>query len=562
MKIFFRLSYVTIFASLLLLASCTNDDALVTDKQAVTKNANNSKTARSATVSNRIKKVLIIGIDGCRGDALLVANTPNVHALLLNAVYSFDALTESPTWSGNGWSTMLSGVTHLKHGVTDNSFSNPNFGTYPSFLKRLETYNSALKTMSIVHWLPINTYIVDGIDVEKTLATDLEVKNEVITALSSDNPDALFMHFDDVDHAGHSYGFSMNVPQYKSALETTDGYIGEILTALKNRPNYADEDWLVIIAPDHGGIVTGSTGSHGGSSYQERNIFTIFHNKNFTSNKIEKPVDTTTPITGKFANFNANSVYASTNNSLYNFGTSSFTVECRVKTSTYSSDPSLVSNKNWASGKNRGFVISANTGGKWKVNIGDTQNRVDISGGTITDSKWHHLSLVVDRSSKLVKTYQDGAFVGQAAIVDSFGSLTSGLPLAIGQDGTLTYPANVNGNIAEVRVWNKALPEASIRNYTCSSITPSNPDYSNLIGYWKGDNGSGNSFIDSSSKQVNITFLTTPTWTTSSTTLKCGTTTGVVPKMVDIAYSSLQWLNVPINSGWLLDGRSWLPAVN
>ncbi|MEO6177112.1 MAG: DUF4983 domain-containing protein [Flavobacterium circumlabens] len=560
MKKIFRLSYVTILTSIFLVTSCTKDP--LTDEDAVSTAKAASVTGKSALANSGTKKLLIIGIDGCRGDVLMGANTPNVHGLLPNAVYSLDALTEAPTWSGNGWSTMLTGVTHLKHGVTDNSFSSPNFGTYPSFLKRLETYNTALKTMSIVHWAPINTYIVDGIDVEKTLTTDAAVKNEVVAALTNDNPDALFLHFDDVDHAGHSYGFSINVPQYKAAVETTDGYIGEILTALKNRPNYASEDWLVIVAPDHGGIVTGSTGSHGGSSYEERNIFTIYNNKNFTSAKIEKPVDPTTTITGKFVNFNSNSIYTSTTNALYNFGTSSFTVECRVKTSGYSSDPSLVSNKNWVSGKNRGFVICANTGGKWKVNIGDTQNRVDISGGTINDGKWHHLTLVVDRTAKLVKTYQDGAFVGQAAIVSSFGSLTSGLPFAVGQDGTLTYGANVNGNIAEVRVWNKALSEASILNYTCSAVTASHPDYSSLIGYWKGDNGSGSSFIDSSSKQVTLAFPNTPAWTTSTATLKCGTATGVVPKMVDIAYSSLQWFGVPINSGWSLDGRSWLPAGN
>ncbi|QSB25409.1 DUF4983 domain-containing protein [Flavobacterium sp. CLA17] len=557
MKKIFRLSYVTILTSIFLVTSCTKDP--LTDEDAVSTAKAASVTGKSALANSGTKKLLIIGIDGCRGDVLMGANTPNVHGLLPNAVYSLDALTEAPTWSGNGWSTMLTGVTHLKHGVTDNSFSSPNFGTYPSFLKRLETYNTALKTMSIVHWAPINTYIVDGIDVEKTLTTDAAVKNEVVAALTNDNPDALFLHFDDVDHAGHSYGFSINVPQYKSAVETTDGYIGEILTALKNRPDYASEDWLVIVAPDHGGTVGGS---HGGSSYEERNIFTIYNNKNFTSAKIEKPVDPTTTITGKFANFNSNSIYASTTNALYNFGTSSFTVECRVKTSGYSSDPSLVSNKNWVSGKNRGFVICANTGGKWKVNIGDTQNRVDISGGTINDGKWHHLTLVVDRTAKLVKTYQDGAFVGQAAIVSSFGSLTSGLPFAVGQDGTLTYGANVNGNIAEVRVWNKALSEASILNYTCSAVTASHPDYSSLIGYWKGDNGSGSSFTDSSSKQVTLAFPNTPAWTTSTATLKCGTATGVVPKMVDIAYSSLQWFGVPINSGWSLDGRSWLPAGN
>lgn len=562
MKKIFKLSYVTILAGMFIASSCTKEP-LLEGSENPEMTAKTISTKKTMGMIGGVKKLLIIGIDGCRGDALMGANTPNVHSLLSNSVYSLDALTEAPTWSGNGWSTMLSGVTHLKHGVTDNSFSSPNFTTYPSFLKRLETYNSALKTMSIVHWAPINTYIVDGIDLEKTLTTDLAVKNEVVNALTNDNPDALFMHFDDVDHAGHSYGFSVNVPQYKASIETTDGYIGEILTALRNRPNHANEDWLVIIAPDHGGIVTGTSGSHGGSSYEERNIFTIFNNKNFVAHKIEKAADVTTSITGSFVNFNANTVYASTNNALYNFGTSSFTVECRVKTSGYASDPSLVSNKNWASGKNRGFVISANTGGSWKVNIGDTKSRVDISGGAINDGKWHHLTLVVDRTAKLVKTYQDGAFVGQATIVAGFGSLTSGLPFAIGQDGTLVYPANVNGNIAEVRVWNKALSEASILSNTCASVTSSHPDYINLIGYWKGNNGSGNVFTDSSSNNISAPFATNPTWVSSTASLKCGSGAEVVvPKMVDIAYSSLEWFGVPINSGWSLDGHSWLPVGN
>ena len=106
MKKIFRLSYITILASALLVTSCTNEPTLASDESSVnTKTI--LKTGKSA-LSGGTKKLLIIGIDGCRGDALMGANTPNVHALLPNSVYSLDALTEAPTWSGNGWSTMLS----------------------------------------------------------------------------------------------------------------------------------------------------------------------------------------------------------------------------------------------------------------------------------------------------------------------------------------------------------------------------------------------------------------------------------------------------------------------
>src|SRR5688572_21109732 len=98
MKKIFRLSYVTILASVLLITSCTNDATLTSDESAVNADKTNSKTAKTA-LAGGVKKLLIIGIDGCRGDALMGANTPNVHALLPNSVYSLDALTEAPTWS-------------------------------------------------------------------------------------------------------------------------------------------------------------------------------------------------------------------------------------------------------------------------------------------------------------------------------------------------------------------------------------------------------------------------------------------------------------------------------
>ena len=73
------------------------------------------------------RKVLFIGIDGCRWDAIVAANTPAIDGLLSTAIYSGQGLTEYKTWSGTGWSNMLSGTWHTKHGVTDNTFAGSNF---------------------------------------------------------------------------------------------------------------------------------------------------------------------------------------------------------------------------------------------------------------------------------------------------------------------------------------------------------------------------------------------------------------------------------------------------
>ena len=55
-------------------------------------------------------RVLVIGIDGVRSDALTEANTPNLDALMSTGVYSPDALNDDITISGPGWSDILCGV--------------------------------------------------------------------------------------------------------------------------------------------------------------------------------------------------------------------------------------------------------------------------------------------------------------------------------------------------------------------------------------------------------------------------------------------------------------------
>ena len=42
------------------------------------------------SISQPTKKVLLIGMDGCRADALSLANTPNIDNLITTSVFSFD----------------------------------------------------------------------------------------------------------------------------------------------------------------------------------------------------------------------------------------------------------------------------------------------------------------------------------------------------------------------------------------------------------------------------------------------------------------------------------------
>ncbi len=132
----------------------------------------------SSVIGQNNKKVLIIGIDGCRSDALQIANTPNLNALINNGIYSPDALNDDITISGPGWSANLCGVWSNKHQVTDNTFIGDNYANYPSIFRHIEEFNNNLHTVSICNWAPINDYIVQNYaDFKFNVSTDQDVNH-------------------------------------------------------------------------------------------------------------------------------------------------------------------------------------------------------------------------------------------------------------------------------------------------------------------------------------------------------------------------------------------------
>lgn len=501
-------------------------------------------------IQSQTRKVLFIGIDGCRADVLMGANTPAIDDLLTHAVYSTDGLCAFKTWSGNGWSSMLTGVWHTKHGVTDNTFSGANFTNYPDFISRMETYNSALKTISCVHWGPINTTIIQNANIKNTYATDLEVKNGAVAALNTDNPDVLFVAFDDVDHAGHTYGFDSTISQYVSTIETTDSYVAAVVAAMKSRPNYANEDWLVVVTTDHGGNLAG----HGGGTIEERTIFNIYSNPNFTTQQLSKSV-VSNAATFNESRFVATSFAKPVNQTPFSFGTTQdFTIEFWIKANNYTGDPALISNKNWGGGTNPGFVISAQSGKFWKVNIGDGTDRLDIEGGYLQPGTWHHLAVSFDRDG-LMTAYEDGAVVGYEKM-QNINSITSGLPFVINQDGTTTYSLKFDGSYRDIRVWNSVIPNDVLVEWATKPVTSGHPFYSQLLANYKCEETSGTTLLDSGPNSNNATITGSVTRQTGQSNTFAVNDYAATTREPDNAVTALNWMCVPIQTAWNLDGKS------
>ncbi|WP_349827580.1 alkaline phosphatase family protein [Brevibacterium litoralis] len=89
--------------------------------------------------------------------------------------------------------------------------------------------------------------------------------------LTNGNFDALFVHLDEVDGAGHSCGY-VDCPADPAELADVDQQIGQILDAVESRATYAEEDWQIILMSDHGHT---PTGGHGGNTPEERATFVL-----------------------------------------------------------------------------------------------------------------------------------------------------------------------------------------------------------------------------------------------------------------------------------------------
>ena len=234
--------------------------------------------------SDSKRKVLIIGIDGCRPDTLLAANTPNIDYLIQSGLVSYQGLTGDITLSGPGWASMFTGVWRQKHGVRDNSFRGARFSRYPGLFRRIKEHDPEIFTASLVHWAPIKDHIITHADISEFYKSDREVARGARRVLLEEDPDVLFLHFDDVDHAGHSYGYIS--PSYLGAIERTDEYVGDLLHALQRRETSLQEEWMIILVTDHGG----SGRDHGKNTPANRKIFLIINGPGTRGAKIKEKV--------------------------------------------------------------------------------------------------------------------------------------------------------------------------------------------------------------------------------------------------------------------------------
>ncbi|HAB15546.1 MAG TPA: alkaline phosphatase [Verrucomicrobiota bacterium] len=222
-----------------------------------------------------VDHVVVIGVDGLGALAFLETNAPVMHSLMREGAWTLKARGVIPTSSSPNWASMICGAGPEQHGVTSNDWQTNKFeieptarnrwGYFPTIFGALREQRPQASQVIVHDWQDFGRLVEPGVPDAVAWVKGSPLTTERAAAvIKEQKPTFLFIHFDDVDHAGHGFGWKS--PQYYKSVDMVDSLIGDILHALADAG--IRERTLILITADHGGVGT----KHGGMTQAEIEI--------------------------------------------------------------------------------------------------------------------------------------------------------------------------------------------------------------------------------------------------------------------------------------------------
>ncbi|MDR1733521.1 MAG: hypothetical protein LBR73_01365 [Oscillospiraceae bacterium] len=240
-----------------------------------------------------VKKVLVVGHDGAQAGGFLQAKEGVSAALALKegggAAYAMYAggpwLHPQITVTACGWSALETGEWSYQTGVTANGVTKPADSKH-TFFTQLTENGTIAKSVFLTSW--DGHFTADDATLKNELVYDAEnglntnwvqcgsdeetVEKTLQEIALPDCAGLIFPILEYCDHAGHAYGQSMQIAEYKRGFAESDAQALKLINAVKARPTYQTEDWLILMTSDHGGCGKG----HGVWLFStERQVFLI-----------------------------------------------------------------------------------------------------------------------------------------------------------------------------------------------------------------------------------------------------------------------------------------------
>lgn len=221
----------------------------------------------------RPRHVVVVGIDGMRGDSVEQAQTPNMHALMTRGAYTLKATAVLPTVSSPNWASVLMGAMPETHKVLSNDWQPGQTPPFPSLFDIARDQYKKAPLAAIYEWAGFGrlfnhaavdisvSALMDAIRPDPAISPAQRMTSKTVEIINNNKPLLAFLHLDLVDHAGHASGYGS--PDYLAAVSEADRLLGEILQAVSNAG--IEKKTAVIVLADHGGKDKG----HGGSSPEE-----------------------------------------------------------------------------------------------------------------------------------------------------------------------------------------------------------------------------------------------------------------------------------------------------
>jgi glycerophosphodiester phosphodiesterase len=198
----------------------------------------------------RLPKLLLIGIDGCRPDALLVADAPHARALIcgggaFSVVGAADAHSpgSAPPAPGPGWETLLTGRADMCGGEA------------PTLFALLASVRPWLRATLVTSLPALAARCRGGACAPEPATDDARAATAAAALLAAPAaPDILALQLGEVQAAGVRCGFGPHVAGYRDAIAAADRRVGALLDVLRRRCAASPaEDWLVIVTTTGGG---------------------------------------------------------------------------------------------------------------------------------------------------------------------------------------------------------------------------------------------------------------------------------------------------------------------
>lgn len=139
--------------------------------------------------------------------------------------------------------------------------------------------------------------------------------------------------------------------------------------------------------------------------------------------------------------------------------------------------------------------------------------KFDIVASNLLDiGQWQHLAFTYDGVN--IKLYKNGIFINSTAANGTISNISQSFRIGSLAWQTTSFP--MQGSVDEVRLWGAALDSSTISSWMCTAIDLTHPNYTNLLGYWRLNDGTGTLVTDNSPSSLNGT-LYNATWNLTTT---------------------------------------------